>query len=279
MIIRCWGARGSIPVCGRKYLKYGGCTTCMELVGRDGRTVIVDAGTGIRSLGSRMLKEGRDRSSLIFTHAHMDHMMGFPFFRPIYFKRTRLELFGCPFSQEGIAKMISRTMSPPSFPVNFKDVAATINTHGPCLSRFRIGSMAVTPIRLSHPGQGLGYDFEEKGRRFVFLTDNELTYKHPGGLEFADYRDFCEGADVLFHDAEFTAADYRRTRTWGHSVYTEALRLALEAKVKRFGLYHHNQERGDAAIDRMVARCRRIIRRRGSKLDCFAVRAGMQLEL
>ncbi len=84
MKIKCWGSRGSIPVSGKEYIKYGGDTTCIEIRTKSDDIIIVDAGTGIRRLGNQLLKEGRLEYNLIFTHAHWDHLMGFPFFKPVY---------------------------------------------------------------------------------------------------------------------------------------------------------------------------------------------------
>ncbi|MCU0242880.1 MAG: MBL fold metallo-hydrolase, partial [Vicinamibacteria bacterium] len=165
MRIRFWGARGSIPVCGQQYLKYGGDTTCLEIRTRDDQVIIVDAGSGIRHLGNRLIAEGRNEFALIFTHAHLDHVIGFPFLKPIYSPDTRIDLYGCPFAQESIHKMIARTMSAPTFPVNFEDADAVFTDHGYCAAGFRVGSVQVTPIILSHPNEGLGYSFAEDGKR------------------------------------------------------------------------------------------------------------------
>jgi len=111
------------------------------------------------------------------------------------------------------------------------------------------------------------------------IADNELRYRHPGGKDFDYYAAFCSGADVLVHDAEFTEADYERTRTWGHSTFTQALELALESKVKRFGLFHHNQDRSDSEIDAMVGECEKISARKSLSLDCFGVAQESIIEL
>jgi ribonuclease BN (tRNA processing enzyme) len=132
---------------------------------------------------------------------------------------------------------------------------------------------------LSHPNQGIGYKFVEDRKSFVFLTDNELTYKHPGGLDFQDYLKFASGADLLMHDSEYTKDEYKRTKRWGHSVYNDALHLAMEAGVKQFGLFHHNQDRPDTAVDEIVKDCRNIIRDNKSRLECFAARQGMEIIL
>jgi ribonuclease BN (tRNA processing enzyme) len=137
----------------------------------------------------------------------------------------------------------------------------------------------VMPVLLSHPNQGIGYKFIEDGKSFVFLTDNELSFKHPGGLEFQDYANFSYGADLLIHDAEFTEIDYTRTKGWGHSLYLDALQLASEAGVRRFGMFHHNQERDDAAVDAIVHHCQDLLREQKTLLDCFAVYQGMEIDL
>lgn len=279
MIIRCWGARGSIPVCGAEYAHYGGSTTCLEIQTRDDRIIVVDAGTGIRKLGHTLLQEGRRELSLLFTHAHWDHLLGFPFFPPLYRKEVRLELFGCPFAQRSVREMLAGTMQPPNFPVDFSAVRAEIGAHEFCAEGFTVGSVTITPILLSHPNQGIGYKFVEGSHAFVFLTDNELSLVHPGGLPYDAYREFCAGADLLIHDAEYTDAEYRITRGWGHSTYADALRLGVEADVKRLGLFHHDPERSDQALDTILAECQRDLDRRQSPLECFAVHEGMELEV
>lgn len=277
MLIRCWGARGSIPVSGAGYLRYGGDTPCVEIRTRQGEVVVIDAGSGIRRLGNRLIEEKRDAFTMIFTHAHWDHIMGFPFFKPIYRASTRIRFYGCPSTQESVQGIIASIMAPPNFPVPFADITARIHYEASCSLTVEMGGLTVSSIPLSHPNEGMGYRFEENGRSFVFLTDNELTYRHPGGLDYEAYRDFCRGADLLIHDAEYLPEEYEQTRTWGHSVYTDALRLALDAGVARLGLYHHNQDRTDEGIEAIVADCRQ--RAAGRPLECFAVSQDMEVPL
>lgn len=279
MLIRCWGARGSIPVSGSEYLKYGGDTTCLELRTNDDDIIIIDAGSGIRRLGGSLIKQGRKELNIIFTHAHWDHILGFPFFKPLYSKGIQVNMLGSPLAQESIKNIISKTMQAPNFPVRFEDMKAEISYIGACPDYFRIKTMEVTPIHLSHPNQGMGYKFVENGKGLVFITDNELTYLHDGGLDYKGYLEFCREADILIHDSEYMPEEYKFTKTWGHSVYLDALNLALEAGVKRFGLFHHNQERTDEQIDIMVGNCRRIIKENGSNMECFAVARDMVLQV
>lgn len=279
MKVTCWGARGSIPVSGKEYVKYGGDTTCMEVTSRDGDIIIIDAGTGMRRLGNKLLAAGARTCSVLFTHAHWDHLMGFPFFKPIYMKGTKIGMFGCPYAQGSVKDIISRAMVAPYFPVDYGQLAAEFTYQGVCDRSFEIGPVRITPIQLSHPNQGLGFRFEEDGKSFVFLTDNELTLRHPGGGDYGDYLRFAEGADLLIHDAEYTTEQYALTKGWGHSVYTDALRLAREAGVRQFGLFHHNQDRSDADLDRIVADCSRIAAEERSAIRCFGAEAGMEIVL
>lgn len=260
-------------------MTYGGDTTCIEVRTLEDEIIIVDAGSGIRRLGNLLIQEKRDRISMIFTHAHWDHIIGFPFFKPAYCKGTAIQMFGCPLAQESIQGMISRTMEAPYFPVNFQDLQADISYHEACESTFSIESVTITPIPLSHPNQGYGYKFTENGKNFVFLTDNELSFQHPGGLLFGDYMEFSRGTDFLIHDGEFTEEEYRETRTWGHSAYTDALRLALEAKVKTFGIFHHNQERTDPALESLVQNCRRIVGEERGRMEVLALSQQTEIQL
>jgi ribonuclease BN (tRNA processing enzyme) len=213
---------------------------------------------------------------MIFTHAHWDHMLGFPFFRPIYTKETLISMHGCKFAQQSVKDMISKTMRPPHFPVYYDNIQAEIKYQGACKCHFRIDTVNVTPVSLSHPNRANGYKFVEDDRSFVFMTDNELSYNHPGGLDFQDYVNFSARADLLVHDAEYTPDEYALTRSWGHSVYRDALKLALEARVKNFGLFHHNQDRTDNALDSLEHECKEIISDRRTDMKCFAVSDGME---
>jgi phosphoribosyl 1,2-cyclic phosphodiesterase len=272
VIIRCHGARGSIPVSGKKYLKYGGDTTCIEIRTRNDEIIIIDAGSGIRRLGNRLMNEDHHRYHLLFTHSHWDHCLGFPHFNPIYHPKTVLDLIGCPTTLGNLVQMLAKLMTPPYFPISFKDIQARINYRtDACKPVFYIDSVAVQPSALSHPNLGMGYRLTEAGKSFVFLPDNELGYRHRGGRSYRDYAEFSCDADLLVHDAEYTPGQYEVSRQWGHSTYLDALDLALGAGVGCFGLTHHNQNRSDGQQDDIVADCRTIIARRGGRMECFAL--------
>lgn len=279
MIIHCWGSRGSIAVSGKEFTKYGGDTTCIEIITNAGDLIILDAGTGIRPLGNRLMEEGRKKISLLLTHAHWDHLSGFPFFKPIYNKDCEIKIYGPEQTQESLKGIISKTMTSPYFPIELEDISAKITFRGMGHKNYSIGSVKIDTIPLSHPNQGVGYRIQEDGRSFVFLTDNELTYHHPIGLSYESYVKFASGADLLFHDAEYSRDEYKTTEGWGHSVYEDTVQLAIDAGVKALGLFHHNQDRTDKEVDRIEKACRKIIAAKGSKMECFAVAAGTEIKL
>lgn len=279
MIIRCYGARGSIPVSGKEYLKYGGDTTCIEIRSKNDHIIIIDAGSGIRNLGGKLIGEGRSEFTMLFTHSHWDHILGFPFFRPIYNQKTVINLFGCPMEQGDIKKILSKTMSAPYFPLSFDTVNATINYEPECAQSYKIDTIELSSINLSHPNLGSGYKFVEDGKTFVFITDNELGHRHYGGRSFEEYAEFSNNADLLVHDAEYTSEEYKMTKTWGHSTYVDALRLAQAARVKSFALFHHNQERTDAEQDAIVTECRKILEQESNNMNCFALTQTTEITL
>ena len=279
MVITCWGSRGSIPVSGANYMKYGGDTTCIEIRTKSDDIIIIDAGTGIRRLGNRLMDENQYKYHFIFTHAHWDHIMGFPFFKPLYSKKVEVTLYRCPFHSKFVETILSKLMAPPYFPVRYSEIKAKMEYLEAFTTAFEIGSVTVTPIQLNHPDRGSGYKFTEDGKSFVFLTDNELGFVHPGGLSYEDYLEFSAGADLLIHDAEYTPEEYESTIRWGHSVFTHALDLALEAGVGQLGLFHLNQERTDRQMDEIVEACRQSIAEKQNKLECFAVCCDMMFNL
>jgi len=279
MYIKCWGSRGSTPVSGKEYLKYGGDTTCLEIRTKSNDIIIIDAGTGIRRLGNLLIDEKQNKYHFLFTHAHWDHVMGFPYFKPLYSKHAEFRMHRCPYHDKFVESIISKIMAPPNFPVKYSDIRAELSYEEACPAEFEIGSVKVVPIAISHPNGGSGYKLIEDGKSFVFLTDNELGFIHPGGLPYKDYVKFSSGADLLIHDAEYTPEEYKTFIDWGHSAYTDVLNLAFEAGVKKVGLFHLNQERTDREMNKIVKACGKIIAGKGSSMECFAVGCNMTFEL
>ncbi len=289
MKITFWGSRGSIPVSGKNYIKYGGDTPCVEIRTKNDEVIIIDAGTGIRNLGNKLLLEKKTNLNIFFTHAHWDHLMGFPFFKPIYFKNYNIEILGCEYSQSSIRYLLSNVMNPPFFPVNLDELKSTIKFTGKCFDSTTIDSVTIDTISLNHPNTGLGFRFTDGNKRFVFLTDNEiglkdreskeLAFNHETARSYDEYLEFARKADLLVHDAEYTPDEYKNKISWGHSSYRDALDFAIEAEVRHFGMYHHNQDRTDTEIDAMATECSETLNGRKIKMKCYGIRQGTTIQL
>ena len=279
MKITCWGSRGSIPVCGPEYIKYGGNTTCLEIVPQSGETIIVDAGTGIRRLGNKLIKDKTPSVHLLFTHAHWDHIMGLPFFKPLHIAKKTIYIYHCPYHTRFVDRMLSDLMRPPYFPVPCMGSKADMIFIDKGRQSFDIGSLRIETIPLSHPNGGAGYKFTENNRSFVFLTDNELGHMHNGGKTFEEYRHFAKGADLLIHDAEYLPEEYAARIGWGHSRYTDAVDLAIKAGVHTLGLFHVNQDRTDQQMDAIVKKAQDAITAKNHATLCFGVFTDWQKDL
>jgi phosphoribosyl 1,2-cyclic phosphodiesterase len=280
MEITFWGCRGSIPTPGSRTNKYGGNTTCVEVRLSDGSLIVLDAGTGIRNLGKSMMRNPNGSEIyLILTHPHWDHLMGFPFFAPAYSNRYRIHIRGGPIAKETVRRYLDHQMQPPYFPARFFSLKAQFDfTHGIPMVK-HIGSAEVIPIALSHPNGGYGYKIVEGSTSFVFLTDNEVDYGHEGSLNRYEYTNICRDADLLVHDAQYTDKEYERTEGWGHSTYSSAIRLAVQANVKRLGLFHHDPDRDDQSLDRILTVCQEEIARRKKSMYCFAAMEGTKIRI
>jgi ribonuclease BN (tRNA processing enzyme) len=179
--------------------------------------------------------------------------------------------------QGNVQDKLFHVMAPPHFPVPARDISAQI-IFIPCdAPSLDLGALHIETIALNHPNQGLGFRItEKKGKSFVFLTDNELAMSYPDGSSYQEFVDFCAGADLLIHDGEYSEAEYALTRSWGHSRYMDAVQLAVDADVSRLGLFHHNQDRTDDAIDALVEECRDVLQAQEKDIDCFAVAQDME---
>ena len=285
MNIVIWGCRGTISSPGLSTIRFGGESTCIEVQTDDGEVIIIDAGSGIRKLGQQLLKDKSvSKINLLLTHSHWDHLAGFPLFQPAYSSRFSFALCGGNDAQQSVMNYLMHQMDPPYFPVNFTELKAKFESgcccnNAKCENRLRFAdrSTICESIPLNHPNGGFGCKLTGKTGSFVFLTDNEIRYAHPGGLSRDAYVKFCAHASLLLHDAQYVEAEYERTRGWGHSTFQDALDLAIDAGVQRLGLFHHDPDRTDDELDRLVEWCKKYIQNKGSAVDCFACAEGMKL--
>jgi len=180
-------------------------------------------------------------------------------------------------ARASLRRFLAHQMDPPFFPVNFADLRASFDFDSSDGEPMQIGGASVQPIPLKHPNGGYGYQFIEGHRRFVFLTDNEIGYDHPGGLPDSEYGELCRGADLVIHDAQYTEEQYQRTRGWGHSTFAAAVELAAASRAHRFGISHHDPAHRDQDLDAHIADCRAALAQRGGRGELFGAREGMEI--
>ena len=246
-----WGVRGSIACAGPDTARYGGNTACVEVRCGPHRFVL-DAGTGIRPLGLSMAAEAEAPIDLRFSHTHIDHVVGLPFFAPAMTAGRPIALWaGHLLPSLTLEAALRRLMAPPLFPVPVDIFAADLTFHD-----FRAGDLLqprpgvrVRTAPLPHPDGATGYRIEHEGRAVAYVTDLE---HRPGILDKAVV-DLVRGADVMIYDASYTDEEFPARIGWGHSTWQEALRIADAAAVARVVLFHHDPAHDDTAMDRIAS--------------------------
>jgi phosphoribosyl 1,2-cyclic phosphodiesterase len=281
MRIKFWGTRGSIAVPGRETIRYGGNTTCLEITLQSGRVIIIDAGTGIRPLGHRLSTENEKVDiHLLITHIHWDHVLGFPYFSPLYKAASSIQIDGYPTCVNGLRNTFDNKMGDGFFPVKFADLKAGIHYLKILSHRaLEIDGTIIDAMPLHHPQGGFGFRFREGGKVFVFLTDNELRPDAWKGCSPEDYVKFCEGADLLIHDAQYTPEEIEERRDWGHSDYRSAFDVAQKAGVKKLILFHHDPSRTDPQVAEIEQCCDRLAKEGDVTLVVEAAREESEIVL
>jgi len=271
MKIKFWGTRGSTPVPGKDTIIYGGNTTCLEISLNSEKKVIIDAGTGIRPLGMEFESGKEDVDIyLLITHIHWDHIMGFPFFSPIYNPSTRILVDGFNLCMKGIRYSFDNKMGDGFWPIKFEELKANIQYIDKLSNGYlEIDDTTIDSIHLRHPQGSLGFRFREEDKTLVFLTDNELDVN---GKSFSNYITFCHKADILIHDSQYIPEEILQHRGWGHSDYQSAIDLAIRAQVKKLVLFHHAPKRKDSDLVKIAILCQDLIKEKGISLDIEVAR-------
>ncbi len=253
-----WGTRGSIASAGPETILYGGNTSCVELEGRDGTIVILDAGTGVRRVGDTY-REPR-RLDILLTHLHMDHIQGLGFFAPFFHDDFEVHIWGPPSTTQGLRTRLTRYLSPPLFPVRLRDVAARLELHDVPMEEFTLGGLTVSAEMVIHPGQTLGYRVSDGTATVAYLPDHEPALgavRFPAEAEWTSGYALAEGADLLVHDAQYTSEEYEQRAGWGHSRISDAASLAALAGARRLVTFHHDPAHDDETLDAMLDSARR----------------------
>jgi phosphoribosyl 1,2-cyclic phosphodiesterase len=245
-----WGVRGSIACPGPDFQRYGGNTSCLELR-CDGQLLIFDAGTGLRPLGEQLKGQGPLDIDLFLTHSHLDHIIGIPFFKPLFDGTNKVTFWaGHLLPERHLREVICTIMVPPLFPVPIDIFAAKTSYND-----FTVGEtltprpgIALRTARLNHPNGATGYRIEYAGKSICYVTDTE----HVAGTVDANIVALAKDTDILIYDSTYTDAEYPRYKGWGHSTWSEGLRIAEAARAGTFVAFHHDPGHKDGALDRIA---------------------------
>ena len=244
---RFWGVRGSIPCPGPSTVRYGGNTSCIE-ISCGGATIILDAGTGIRELGDALAKNGQVDTDILFTHTHFDHIVGLPFFAPIYNAKNSVRLWSGHLAPEhSLEEVLCEMLMAPLFPIPMEIMAAD-----KVFNDFRCGETltlecgaVVKTGPLNHPNRATGYRIEYDGHSICYVTDTE----HIEGRLDQNIIDLVSGTDIFIYDCTYTDEEYPDYKGWGHSTWQAGVALADAANVGTFVVFHHEPTHDDAFMD------------------------------
>ncbi|TMC97728.1 MAG: MBL fold metallo-hydrolase [Chloroflexi bacterium] len=254
MRIKFWGTRGTRPTPGKRTLRYGGNTTCLEVRDKDDNLIIIDSGSGIAELGGGFEQAEPLQAHLLITHTHLDHIQGFPFFPPAFVPGTHLTIVGPAGSAKSLQAAFADQMDPAYFPVRLDHMPAEMEfiERNPG-ETFEVGGLRITPHLVMHPIPTFGYRIDEGSTRFAFATDNEIAmFANNENGTLKDLVAWCQDADLLVHDAQYSREEYRTHAGFGHSTYEEALSLAEQADVQQLAFFHHDPAHSDADIDALI---------------------------
>ncbi|HEX8203065.1 MAG TPA: MBL fold metallo-hydrolase [Isosphaeraceae bacterium] len=280
MQVTFYGVRGSIPTPGPSTMRYGGNTLCVGVRTLDGTLLILDAGTGLRVLGQELMAAPLPEAIHVFvTHKHWDHIMGAPFFGPLWRPQARIVLHALsPRAQTGLARLV--LFDGEHFPVRAQDIPAQLERPPFTEPRIRLGSAVVSQIPLNHPGGADGFRIDDAdGASVCYLTDNELHPPGPVTTSADSLARFAAGTGLLIHDAQYLPEEMAAKRGWGHSAVDDVLELGLCAGARTVALIHHDPMRTDEALDAIADRARAWASARVPGMTSLVAAEGLALQL
>jgi len=250
-----WGTRGSLATPGLHTARYGGNTSCVEIIGEDGTRLVLDAGTGIRALGMALPRDLR-RVDILLSHLHLDHIQGLGFFGPLFNPQMEVHIWGPASATLELRTRLMRYLSAPLFPVPLRDLPCKLVLHEVPCATARVGEFQISSSLICHPGPTVGYRVTGLRGVMAYLSDHEPALGK-GRLslpaEWTSGQALAENVDLLIHDAQYTDEEYADRVGWGHSSLKHAIEFAGLARTKHLIAFHHDPAHDDATLDRLIA--------------------------
>jgi phosphoribosyl 1,2-cyclic phosphodiesterase len=266
--LKVWGSRGSVAAPGAETMRYGGNTSCVQLTLRDGSLLVLDAGTGLRTLGLALTHRRRPPAiHILLTHLHLDHIQGLMFFAPCFWPGAQITVWGPPDPDDPLEDRLARYISAPLAPMEIGDLPADISFRA-CPPEWTLGSAAVQSAPVTHRGQTLGFRIEENNQSLCYIPDHEPAL----GIALADLDpewisgyELAHRASLLIHDCQYLDDEYPDHVGWGHSAMSDALTFAARAEAGRVLLFHHDPLHDDDTLDGLGAQARHRWRALGGR--------------
>ncbi|MHC8509267.1 MAG: MBL fold metallo-hydrolase [Rhodospirillales bacterium] len=268
--VKFWGVRGSIACATPNHMKYGGNTSCIQITCGD-QVLLFDAGTGVRPLGAHLIEGPVRDFHLFLTHTHWDHINGFPFFAPAYSPEFSIKIMAGHLNDKGgILQVLSTQMDNPMFPVPLEAMRANISYED-----FEPGStmdlgdgVIIRTTLLNHPNDATGYRVDYEGRSVAYITDTE----HIPGKPDQNILGLIKDCDVVIYDSTYTDEEFPGRVGWGHSTWSEGMRLCQAAGAKRLAIFHHDPDHFDEFMDGLAETASKTWE------GCFVTREGMEID-
>ena len=236
-----WGTRGSLPMNTPNHRIFGGNTSCVS-IGADDTLIAFDGGSGLVNLGTEIIADGRREIDICFSHFHADHICGLPFFKPLFNADMTVRLHSFGTQTASLRDALNSYLQDPIFPMGLEDFEADLQfIHHDAEDTLSFGNITVTALPIPHPGGAHALKASTGDKNFIYATDTEHTPSEPNQNLIA----FMHEADLAVYDCTYDDDEFATRRGWGHSTWQEGLRLAAAAKVKKFGIFHHEPDRTD----------------------------------
>ena len=268
--IKFWGVRGSNPTPDKDKIEYGGDTSCIEVRTSDNELIILDMGSGIRNLGTKILSDPSYPKTIhiLLSHFHWDHIMGFLYFTPFYDDSYTFNIYG--YNKHTPTSSFSKKILDPTFwPVSMDMLNAKINFIDLDGEDLVINSNTqIKYTNHSHPNTATSYRVETDNQSIVYTTDCE----HPVKNLNKNVIEIAKNSDMLIHDSHFSNEDLEKFKGWGHSSYGEAIDVANKANVKTLVLFHYSPNYNDDEVSRIEKEAKKIFKntiasKQGLKID------------